>query len=54
MKAKGIITKTDIIEFFAHHQANRSPVHKFMSKKVHTVAPDESLHMIVRLSQCQL
>src|SRR6476659_4135933 len=25
MKAKGIITKTDIIEFFAHHQANRSP-----------------------------
>ena len=49
MKAKGIITKTDIIEFFAHHQANRSPVHKFMSKKVHTVAPDESLHMIAML-----
>ena len=49
MKARGIITKTDIIEFFAYHQAARIPVHKFMSKKVHTVAPDESLHMIAML-----
>ena len=48
-KDKGIITKTDLIEYYAYHQTVRILVHECMSKKVHSVAPDETIHMIAML-----
>ncbi|MGG6460023.1 MAG: CBS domain-containing protein [Candidatus Eiseniibacteriota bacterium] len=48
-KPKGIITKTDIVEFCAYHQPINLPVYKYMSTKVHTVAPDETIHTISML-----
>jgi CBS domain-containing protein len=46
---KGIITKTDLIEYYAYHQSTRVLVHECMSKKVQCVAPDETIHMIAML-----
>lgn len=48
-KVNGIITKTDIVELYAYHLRSSIRVRDFMSKKVHTVAPDETLHMIAML-----
>ena len=48
-KDKGIITKTDLIEYYAYHQTVPTLVHECMSKKVHSVAPDETIHMIAML-----
>jgi CBS domain-containing protein len=48
-KDKGIITKTDLIEYYAYHQTVRTLVHQCMSKKVHSVSPDETIHMIAML-----
>jgi CBS domain-containing protein/predicted transcriptional regulator len=48
-KDKGIITKTDLIEYYAYHQTVRILVHDCMSKKVHSVAPDETIHTIAML-----
>jgi CBS domain-containing protein len=48
-KDKGIITKTDLIEYYAYHQTARILVHDCMSKMVHSVAPDETIHMIAML-----
>jgi CBS domain-containing protein len=48
-KDKGIITKTDLIEYYAYHQSARVLVHECMSKKVQCVAPDETIHMIAML-----
>lgn len=48
-KDKGIITKTDLIEYYAYHQSVRILVHDCMSKKVHSVAPDETIHMVAML-----
>lgn len=48
-KDKGIITKTDLIEYYAYHQSTRVLVHECMSKKVQCVAPDETIHMIAML-----
>lgn len=48
-KDKGIITKTDIVELYAYHQPRPIPVYEWMSDKVHSVAPDESIHMIALL-----
>jgi len=48
-KDKGIITKTDVIEYYAYHQTVRILVHECMSKKVQSVAPDETIHMIAML-----
>lgn len=48
-KDKGIITKTDLIEYYAYHRTVRILVHECMSKKVHSVAPDETIHMIAML-----
>lgn len=48
-KVKGIVTKTDIVELYAYHLRTSIRVRNFMSKKVHTVAPDETLHMIAML-----
>ena len=46
---KGIITKTDIVELYAYHQPRHITVYECMSDKVHSVAPDESIHMIASL-----
>jgi CBS domain-containing protein len=46
---KGIITKTDIVELYAYQAHNSTKVSNIMSKKVHTVAPDETLHMVAML-----
>lgn len=48
-KDKGIITKTDIVELYAYHQPRHITVYESMSDKVHSVAPDESIHMIALL-----
>lgn len=48
-KDKGIITKTDLIEYYAYHQSTRVLVRECMSKKVQSVAPDETIHMIAML-----
>lgn len=48
-KDKGIITKTDLIECYAYHSSIRVLVHECMSKKVQSVAPDETIHMIAML-----
>ena len=48
-KDKGIITKTDIVELYAYHQPRPTPVYEWMSDKVHSVAPAESIHMIALL-----
>ena len=48
-KDKGIITKTDFIEYYAYHQSTHVLVHECMSKKVESVAPDETIHMIAML-----
>jgi CBS domain-containing protein len=46
---KGIITKTDLIELYAYHQFAHDAVNEYMSKKVQSVAPDETIHMIAML-----
>lgn len=48
-KDKGIITKTDIVEVYAHRQPSHISVYECMSDKVYSVAPDESIHMIALL-----
>jgi len=48
-KDKGIITKTDIVEFYAYHQPRHVSVYESMSDKVYSVGPDESIHMIALL-----
>ncbi|HET7643584.1 MAG TPA: CBS domain-containing protein [Nitrososphaeraceae archaeon] len=46
---KGIITKTDLVEYCAYHLKNKFITKDSMSKKVHTVFPDENIHMIILL-----
>lgn len=46
---KGIITKTDIVEYCAYHVKNKYIIKDSMSKKVYTVFPDENIHMIILL-----
>ncbi|HJU60173.1 MAG TPA: CBS domain-containing protein [Nitrososphaeraceae archaeon] len=46
---KGIITKTDIVEYCAYHIKNKYIIKDSMIKKVYTVFPDENIHMIVLL-----
>lgn len=46
---KGILTKTDLVEAYVQHFAGENKVGKFMTEKVWTVAPDESIHMALLL-----
>ena len=48
-KDKGIITKTDMIELYAYHLPKSVLVNEFMTQKVQSVAPDETIHMIAML-----
>jgi CBS domain-containing protein/predicted transcriptional regulator len=45
----GIITKTDLVEYYAYHVKNKYKIKDSMSKKVYTVFPDENIHMIILL-----
>ncbi|MGZ5501782.1 MAG: CBS domain-containing protein, partial [Nitrososphaeraceae archaeon] len=45
----GIITKTDIVEYFAYDVKNKYTIKDSMPKKVYTVFPDENIHMIILL-----
>ena len=46
---KGIITKTDFVEYYANHVKNKYKIKDLMSKKVYTIFPDENIHMIILL-----
>jgi CBS domain-containing protein len=50
---KGIVTKSDLVNSYAMHYANRKLVEdlvqKYMTKKVLTVGPDEPIHMAIML-----
>jgi CBS domain-containing protein len=46
---KGIITKTDLVEYCAYHVRNKYTIKDSMTKKVYTVFPDENIHMIILL-----
>lgn len=48
-KDKGIITKTDLVEIYAYHPSAFYKVRECMQKKVRTVYPDETIHMIAML-----
>jgi CBS domain-containing protein/predicted transcriptional regulator len=45
----GIITKTDLVEYYAYHVKNKDKINDSMSEKVYTVFPDENIHMIILL-----
>ena len=45
----GIITKTDLVEYYAYHVKNKHKINDSMSEKVYTVFPDENIHMIMLL-----
>jgi CBS domain-containing protein len=44
---KGIITKSDFLELYARNYGGKATVNEYMTKKVFTVRPDESLHMVL-------
>lgn len=46
---KGIITKLDLVELYAHHFAGKYISQDWMTKKVHTIDPYENIHIILLL-----
>ncbi|HET7285703.1 MAG TPA: CBS domain-containing protein [Nitrososphaeraceae archaeon] len=46
---KGIFTKSDIVEMYAKYYAKKRLVDDYMSKRVFTVDPDETVHMVLLL-----
>jgi len=46
---KGIFTKSDLIFAYVENFAGEHLIGEFMTKKVHTVAPDEAIHMVILL-----
>jgi CBS domain-containing protein len=40
----GIFTKTDLVEAYARHYIGKNSVAQYMSKRVFSVAPDETIH----------
>jgi CBS domain-containing protein len=46
---KGIFTKSDIVEMYAKYYAKKKLVDDYMSKRVFTVDPDETVHMVLLL-----
>lgn len=47
--AKGVVTKTDLMDAYVRHFAGEHLVKEFMTKKVLTMAPGESIHMAMLL-----
>lgn len=46
---KGIITKSDLVGVYAKHYAGNNLVQDYMTKRVFTVAPDETTHMVLSI-----
>jgi CBS domain-containing protein len=46
---KGVFTKSDIVSAYAKHYAGKNIVEDYMTKKVHTIAPDETTHMVLAI-----
>lgn len=46
---KGIFTKSDIVDMYAKYYAKKKLVDDYMSKRVFTVDPDETVHMVLLL-----
>jgi len=46
---KGIFTKTDLVESYARQYIGKNSVAKYMTKRVFTVAPDETIHAALTL-----
>jgi CBS domain-containing protein len=44
---RGIITKSDFLELYARNYGGKATVNEYMTRKVLTVRPDESLHMVL-------
>src|SRR5689334_5629333 len=44
---RGIITKSDFLELYATNYGGKATVNEYMAKKVLTVRPDESVHMVL-------
>ncbi len=44
---KGVITKSDFLEVYARNYGGKATVNEYMTKKVFTVRPDESVHMVL-------
>ena len=46
---KGIFTKTDLVEVYARHYIGKNSVAKYMTKRVFTVAPDDTIQTALML-----
>jgi len=46
---KGIFTKTDLVESYARQYIGKNSVAKYMTKRVFTVAPDDTIHAALTL-----
>jgi CBS domain-containing protein len=46
---KGIFTKSDMVNMYAKYYAKKKLVEDYMSKRVFTVDPDETVHMVLLL-----
>lgn len=46
---KGILTKSDLVEAYAKNYAGKNLVEDYMSKRVFTVAPDETTHTVLSI-----
>jgi CBS domain-containing protein len=46
---KGIFTKSDIVDAYAKHYAKERVVENYMSKRVFTVDPEETVHIVLLL-----
>lgn len=46
---KGIFTKMDLVGAYARYYAGKNKVEDYMTKHVHTVAPDETTHMVLSI-----
>jgi CBS domain-containing protein len=46
---KGIVTKSDLIDAYSKYYVGRNVVENFMTKRVFTVAPDESIHSVLSI-----
>ncbi|HEX7033831.1 MAG TPA: CBS domain-containing protein [Nitrososphaera sp.] len=46
---KGVLTKSDLVFAYVQSSAGEHLISEFMTRRVHTVAPDEAIHMAILL-----
>jgi CBS domain-containing protein len=46
---EGIFTKSDLVGAYARHYAGKNKVEDYMTKPVHTVAPDDTTHAVLSI-----